>query len=85
MNLDLIFAKFEKQFNRGPNRSGYLTPADANELVRMGLASYMGANTQKWVEESMASGIMNPRWTTLALTKAGFCREPLNHSKRNSF
>lgn len=78
MNLNSVFAKFEKQFNRGPNRSGYLTPAECAEMIRLRLATYMGPNTRKWVEESVASGTMNPRWTTLQLTPAGLKREPTN-------
>lgn len=76
LNLNGIFAKFEKKFNRGPNRSGYLTPAEVNTLVTQRLATTMGPNTQRWVEESIASGTMNPRWTTLQLTATGLRREP---------
>lgn len=75
-NLNAIFAKFEKQFNRGPNRSGYLTPAEVDCLIKQRLATTMGPNTQKWVQESIASGTMNSRWTTLQLTATGLRREP---------
>lgn len=80
--LNPIFAKFNPQFNRGPNRSGYLTPADCNQLVTERLANYMGPNTQKWVEESLSSGTMTPRWTTLALTPIGLKREPSKRSTK---
>ncbi len=75
-NLNVIFAKFDRQFNRGPNRYGYLTPIEIDFLVKQQLAVTMEPNTQKWVEKSIASGIMNSRWITLALTPAGLRREP---------
>lgn len=78
-SLNSIFAKIDPAFNRGPNRSGYFTPADCQQLVSERLAVYMGPNTQKWVEESLASGKMNPRWTTLHLTPSGEKREPTQH------